>query len=153
MPNDLRMRSLLAIALMSVLVCGCGSGVKSRPPMAKVKGVVKYKGNPVANAMVNFSTEGAPRMASGMTDDQGRFQLTTYETNDGAPVGTHKVTVTRIEATAGPAKMSAMDLASKGPPPPPKGGVIPMKYADLKTTPLVSTVDAGSNDKTLELED
>lgn len=148
-----RPRSLLVIALSVGLVCGCGSGLKARPAIAKVKGTVTYKGSPVANATVNFTAEGAPRIATGMTDDQGRFQLSTYDTNDGAPVGTHKVTVTRVESTGPVGKMSPMDLASKGPPPPPKGGAIPMKYTDVKTTPLLSTVEAGSNEKNLVLED
>lgn len=36
--------------------------------------------------------EGDPFRPSAMTDDDGNFQLTTYETDDGAPLGSYAVT-------------------------------------------------------------
>lgn len=37
-------------------------------------------------------SEGDPFRPSGMTDDQGIFKLTTYETHDGAPAGDYAIT-------------------------------------------------------------
>ena len=37
-------------------------------------------------------SEGDPFRPSAMTDDDGVFQLTTYETHDGAPAGSYAVT-------------------------------------------------------------
>ena len=37
-------------------------------------------------------SEGDPFRPSGMTDDQGIFKLTTYETHDGAPAGNYAIT-------------------------------------------------------------
>ncbi|HEY0983010.1 MULTISPECIES: carboxypeptidase-like regulatory domain-containing protein [unclassified Schlesneria] len=137
---------LLAMTFLS----GCGSGVKNRPKLAKVKGVVKYKGEPVTDAAVSFMMDGAPRAAVGRTDSSGRFQLTTFDTNDGAPIGTHKVTVAKVAAPTAP--MTPADLAKNGPPKPPKG-MIPVKYSDSLKTPLQYTIEEGSNEKEIVLED
>ena len=37
-------------------------------------------------------SEGDPFRPSAMTDDDGNFQLTTYETHDGAPAGSYAIT-------------------------------------------------------------
>lgn len=137
--------------LLATSFCGCGSGVKNRPKLAKVRGVVTYKGEPVTDAAVSFMMDGAPRAAAGRTDDEGRFQLTTFDTNDGAPIGTHKVTVAKV-AAAPSVPMSVKDLAEKGAPKAPKGA-IPLKYADPQKTPLQYTIEEGSNEKEIELED
>jgi len=137
--------------------CGCGSeGYKKRPPMGKVHGTVTYKGEPVANAMVAFMLDGAPRGSTGETDENGAFQLTTYNSNDGAFVGTNTVTVTQKMATFGdkPAsEMTGEDLIKIGTLKPPKGTVIPAKYADHKKTPQKNTVELGKNEFEIELLD
>ena len=74
-------------------------------------------------------------MGTGTTDDAGEFSLTTFDTDDGAVVGIQRVTVTQSTSGSG--------MGHQGPPktlpnlvsPVPKGGIIPSKYADLKTTP------------------
>lgn len=152
LPRPQVIRPLLILSLCLAMACGCGGGGgKKRPPLGKVSGKVLYKGNPVPEASVTFMTEGAPRAGTGTTNANGEFQLTTFDTNDGAIVGTHKVTITQQAASAKP--MTPADLAANGPPPPPKGGNIPDKYKDIKTTPLTNTVDAGKNDITIELVD
>lgn len=143
---------LLILGLCCLIACGCGGANKKRPPLGKVKGKVTYKGAAVPDVEVAFMTEGAPRAGTGTTNANGEYQLTTYDTNDGAVVGTHKVTVT--QSPPGATKvMTAADLASQGAPPPPKGGVIPTKYADPKTSPLKNTVDSGANEINIELTD
>lgn len=153
-------RSAVVVGLSVFVLAGCGGGGKARPPMGKVKGTVTYKSKPVSDASVTFIMDGAPRSASGKTDADGHFRLTTYDTNDGAFVGTHKVTVVKITSVGGskpPEAMKPEDLAKMS-----MDGTlqkklkvegIPPKYADVKTTPLQFTIEAGENDKTLELED
>lgn len=130
--------------------------------MGKVKGTVTYKGKPVSDAVVNLAMEGASRGASGTTDENGNFKLTTFDTNDGAFVGTHKVTVAKLKTTTplgkDPKEMTPDDLLKitnegklgemAG-----KSGDIPAKYADTKTSPLKLTIEAGENQKNIELED
>jgi hypothetical protein len=88
-----------AILVLSVL-SGCGG-----PSMGHVKGVVTCKGKPVAEAQVMFSPipksaddkePGKP--ATGFTDAQGLYELSTYRNFDGAQVGNHKVQVVLDDA-------------------------------------------------------
>ena len=149
----LRTRVICFAALSLLFVFGCNSeGSRKRPQLAKVKGTITYNGKPVRSAAVNFMMEGSPRAASGVTDDNGNFQLTTFDTNDGAPIGTHKVTVTQINLQTA-VNMTPLELATKGPPPPPKNGLIPAKYLEMKTSPLQFTVEPGQNQKEIVLED
>jgi hypothetical protein len=153
--------SLILLFTVSLSLPGCGGDATKRPPMAKVKGTVTYKGAPVADATVTFNMEGTPRSAGGVTNADGKFSLTTYDTNDGAFLGTHKVTVTKVTKVSGGKKseeMSPMDLTKAA-----EGGykefkdaakgAIPKKYSDLSETPLQFTIEAGENEKNIELED
>ena len=54
-------------------------------------------GDPASDVRVTLHSskiiaEGDPFRPSGMTGDDGMFQLTTYETDDGAPVGSYAIT-------------------------------------------------------------
>jgi hypothetical protein len=144
---------ILVLALSTTFVTGCGEKAGKRPPLGKVKGKVIYKGNPVPGVNVTFTMVGASRAGTGTTDDNGEFAVSTYDTNDGALVGTHQVTVSQNTAKPNAPPMSPLDLAKSGPPPAPKGGVIPSKYASLSTTPLKNTIEPGENSVTLELRD
>ena len=153
-------RSIFVIPLAVLFFAGCSGESKKRPPMAKVSGKVSYKGKPVTDASVTFIMEGSPRVATGQTDASGNFKLTTFDTNDGAFIGTHKVTVVKIASVAGnkaPEALKPEDLAKMS-----KDGSlqkslktegIPQKYADVKTTTLKYTIEPGSNEKAIELED
>jgi hypothetical protein len=88
------MRRRCAAWLLAAAFCSfAGCGGSDRPATAPVRGQVTYRGKPVARAVVTFICPGAPRPASGTTDEAGNYQLTTFEPNDGAVVGTHVVTV------------------------------------------------------------
>lgn len=154
-----RMFSTVANCLLALLICGCGSE-GGRPPMGKVRGVVTYKGKPVSGAVVNLSMEGASRGASGTTDENGSYKLTTFDTNDGAFVGTHKVTVAKAAAASlgkDPKELKPEDLlkiTSEGKlKETAKTSEIPAKYADFKTSKLQLTIEPGDNQKNIELED
>jgi len=125
----------VALAVSAVVLSGCGGG--SEFATAKVRGKVTFKGQPVANASVDFAPQkaadsgkgaggGQPgKSASGMTDKDGVFVLSTYAPGDGAVVGKHRVAV------------SSSDIK---------------KPLPGKTPPnLVLEVKSGSNDLTIEL--
>jgi hypothetical protein len=87
---------LLALVLGLVLLPGCGG-----PAMAPVKGRVTCKGSPVKEAALTFSP--VPRSAddkepgkpaTGFTDANGHYELSTFRELDGALVGKHRVLVT-----------------------------------------------------------
>ena len=84
-------RTLLASTLVaaSLLAAGCG---KSK--LHKVEGVVTLNGAPLPGATVQFVPVEGGRGANALTGDDGSFQLTTFNTGDGAKAGEYKVTVT-----------------------------------------------------------
>lgn len=87
--------SLVGIVLV-INLAGCEPKVKGRPVLYKVSGWVKYKGRPVKGAIVNFDAKvpyHGSRPATGFTDDFGKFQLTTFDTNDGAAEGEMVVSI------------------------------------------------------------
>src|SRR3954465_9498922 len=72
---------------------GCGDG---RPTRVPVSGQVLIDGKPLTRGDVRFvSTVG--RASQGALGSEGRFRLTCFEENDGALLGTHKVSITAAE--------------------------------------------------------
>ena len=85
---------VLFLALFGVLGCGKSDNLK---PVFPVSGTATYKGEPMAGAMISFHPLGDadPRAlrAQATADKEGRFQMTTYTTGDGAPAGEYAVTI------------------------------------------------------------
>lgn len=78
--------------MATTVAIGCGSDL---PATAPVRGTVLLDGEPLTrfdNAAVLLTPRGG-RMASGVIDEDGAFELSTYEPGDGAPVGPADVTV------------------------------------------------------------
>jgi len=131
-----------AIVVAAVLAGpGCGGG------KVKVTGVVLLDGKPVEGAVVTFhpADPGKGHQASGTTDAEGVFRLSTTKPDDGAVPGDYKVTVVYGEgAVAPPASgmkgaFEGLEKARKEKRPPPKYN-IPRKYASTGQTPLQQKV-------------
>src|SRR5438105_2908960 len=94
----LEMRFLIAgVVGLSLLSPGCG-GDTNRPKVAPVSGKVTHKGQPLTSGDVIFTPAGgmdgaAGQIATGQIGSDGTYRLTTFNTGDGAVLGTHKVTV------------------------------------------------------------
>ncbi|HEY7312633.1 MAG TPA: carboxypeptidase-like regulatory domain-containing protein [Gemmataceae bacterium] len=82
-----------APALIAVLTAGCAK-------TADVKGRVTLDGQPVVGATVLFVPEpgNAARPASGLTDSDGNFRLTTYRSDDGAVPGAYRIVVRKTKS-------------------------------------------------------
>lgn len=108
------------VLLSALALAGCG---RSDFPTAKVKGRVTYQGQGVANASVTFAPSGegglVGKSALGATDASGNFVLSTYQNEDGAVVGKHKVAVS-----------SADDLQYKLPGASPEGLMLEVKAGE-----------------------
>lgn len=82
---------------LAFLLAGCGGAELPRLPVHPVEGQVQLKGAPLANALVVLHPKKQdpkfPFAARGQTGPDGKFQVTTYDANDGAPVGEYLVTV------------------------------------------------------------
>lgn len=119
--------------------------------MSPVSGIVTFNGKPVPAAQVLFTSAGH-RPAAGETDDSGRYVLSTFETGDGALIGSYSVTVTARPTI----KVSA--AGTSGPPtgrqPVQHGAVspVPLKYSDPANPQLTVEVKPGENDIPLDLK-
>ena len=138
----MRTRGVHLVALLGVVLIGCGGRTKP------VRGVVKLDGTPVPGATVLFMPDGQDggRPASGFTSSDGTFRLTTFKPNDGALPGTYRVVIQKTEAAKDPgaAQRSALERArakieerslqkSRKP-------TLPGAYARFDTTPLRCSV-------------
>lgn len=108
-----------------------------------VSGKVAMDGKPLSGVTValhsfNTITEKYVHTADGLSDDAGRFTVTTYTKFDGAPVGEYAVTV--VKTGKGFADGET-----------PEKTLLPEKYATPTTTPLKVTIKAGTNDVNLEI--
>lgn len=95
--------TLIGVATSCLTSCGkpaTGPNLK-KVPLGKVEGTVTVDGNPEANIIVKCVPEGdfpykdKAEIASSMsavTDMNGKFKLTTYETGDGVPAGKYALT-------------------------------------------------------------
>ena len=101
-----------AVAVICVLL-GCG-GKSGKHALAPAKGVVTFKGKPLENARVAFHlVDATAEFSYGITDAQGQFKMSTYGVNDGAIIGKHKVTISKVELPTEGTKVD-LDKAMKG---------------------------------------
>lgn len=92
---------LLSVAATTTAV-GCGGG---RHKTAPVSGMVYYDGKPVSGGTITFSPIGegdadleSGKAAVGTIGKDGTFVLSTYETDDGAIIGKHRIFYSPPEA-------------------------------------------------------
>ena len=128
-------RAELLLGLLSALIMsGCGSS-KGKDPWDTVypaKGIVTYKGKPVADAEIALFPQGTsipdtirPRAK---TSEDGTFVVWTNQPGDGAPAGSYKITVVHYPfgEKNGVAFVKPNDL--------------PAKYSRLQSTDLVAEI-------------
>jgi hypothetical protein len=136
------------------LFAGC-TGSTNRPKVAPVSGKVTHNGQPVTAGDVTFTPDGgtggsAAHIATGQIEPDGTYRLTTFNSGDGAVLGTHKVTVV-VRSAADMRKVNELKggkIAYKLPP-----SVLPPKYSSVESTPLKYTVDDKSNTIDIPLQD
>lgn len=117
-----------------LLLAGCGDG---RPPIVPTTGVVLMNGKPLTGhiGFVRVVPAGS-RPATGRIDPaDGRFTLTTYETNDGCVAGTHPTAVI-VNTTVGNRLF----------------WIAPERYGDDKTSGLTVEVKGDKASVELRLE-
>jgi hypothetical protein len=126
----LRRRIVFAAAVAAIIGCN-----RSGLDLAPVEGLVTYNGAPVAEAGVMFAPQqGPPAMAT--TDAEGKFALTTAN-HDGALIGQHRVSISKVETIAIPQPQGFPLYQHKS--------HIPEKYADVSTSELTADVQDDDN--------
>jgi hypothetical protein len=136
--------SCLPIALF---VLGCSEG---GPEIVPVSGTVLLDGKPVSGAGVLFTPVADGPLATGTTDDQGRYSLTTGE-RAGAVPGEHQVTITLMKTSG---LITEEGGLSGGVAP---GGVktewfVPQKYSRPETSGLTATVASDEKEYNFDLK-
>ncbi len=138
--------SFCLLMLTPLLLAGCGGGGNDGPPLGRVTGTITVNQTPVAGLTVYFepmdTTDGATAM--GVTDENGRYTLTSPGNQPGAVVGKNLIRVQGRMASASD-EMLAEIAADQG-----------VTVEELKKLPVVPpehneqsqrvvTVEAGSN--------
>lgn len=147
---------LFRLACLAVLV---GSGCSKEtplPPRVPVTGTVLQKGAPVSGATVVFEGEAAARPGVGVTDQAGKFRLSSYTEGDGVPPGKYRIAITKFEAPPPSQEDTSMEAAAarKTEPASAPKSLLPKRYADSATSGLEETVAEGkTNDFTFDLTD
>jgi len=130
--------------------------VSSRPAIVPVEGVLLLNGEPVPHAEVQFVPMerglGAESIATGTTDDQGRFTLS-CQGQIGACACENRVTVVDAappERARGSSPVAQSEMARHYRER--KNRPIPVDYANVARTPLLVTVRADQGAYRLELK-
>jgi hypothetical protein len=135
---------LSCVCLAGLLaIAGCSEAKIKRYP---VNCSVTVDGKPAAGVMVVFCpVDGAPQLMRerpiGITDSEGKFQLTTLGSNDGVPAGQYKVLV---RWPSGTPKQS--DPYSDVPPMGKGPDQLKGKYFNLDRTPLTATIESDTKE-------
>ncbi len=114
----------LAVGILALT--GCGS--VDRPDMGRVEGVVTLDGKPLAEAFVHFDP-GTVRGSTGVTDADGKYELTYIRDTKGAAIGKHTVRIAKRTETS--------------------PETLPARYH--ARTELTATVEPGRNEINFEL--
>lgn len=140
-----RIHAIAVVLGLLMIVAGCQSPPKDAPQLAVVKGTVQHAGKAVAGAIVTFYPDGTRSTkgpsASGQTNAEGEFVLTSSANQQGAVVGFHKVTIVCEQMGSRPQSAApAVGAPCR----------IPIKYGSLATTTL--TAEVLPNGVTLTIE-
>jgi hypothetical protein len=148
-----------------VVVClGCGS--RNDSGTFPVTGTVTVNGAPAEGVAVSFIPDGAGPSAVGVTDESGKYSLTTTSKDDGAMPGRYQVTLAKYDSGQAAAPEteqvhadydvsdeyaagydeSAASLA------PPSKNLLPEKYADPTRSGFFAEVVAGANTHNFDLK-
>ena len=90
--------SLMILACLLPVVCGCAGDGGDQPELATVSGQVTLDGKPLPNVILTFKPIGEGRSSSGVADEDGNYTLQYTANADGAMIATHRVKVAMIEA-------------------------------------------------------
>ncbi|MFG0261162.1 MAG: carboxypeptidase-like regulatory domain-containing protein [Novipirellula sp. JB048] len=149
------MRYLVCVLMLAQasFFIGC-NGPASVDGVVPTSGTVKHQGQPVAGATVTFAPDGSGRACSGMTDENGRFEVTTLQPNDGAMPGKYKILISKSEvigALSHEETIAYIEKNGKEPTISVKES-LPVKYKTAASSDLTAEVSEGAeNDFTFDL--
>lgn len=141
---------IFLIFCASVAAFGCGGGPR-RPVVQYVEGVVTLDGEPVDSANVTFVPQvaGEGLVASGLTDAQGRYRLSSLGgglVGAGASAGVYDVTIEKVvDIRPPPTESEAGGGRARPPRPEDFLRVVPEPYGNASTSGISVIVRKGRN--------
>lgn len=128
---------ITAFAVAMVTLTGCGGSDSNRVTVHPASGAIQFRGQPISGALVSLHSKdgagtGAPSPRATVGPD-GKFALSTYEGQDGAPEGDYVLTVQWYK----PIRQGNEVVG--GP------NVLPQKYALARTSDVKIKIAAGEN--------
>ncbi|HAH49497.1 hypothetical protein [Gimesia sp.] len=154
--NKLPPSSAAVVLFLSIFFLqGCGGTDDDRPQRTAVSGVITFDGEPVEDASITFRpVDESGQTANGRTDEQGVFQMGTYEGTDGVVAGDYTVMISKLESQE-VAEVLPEDDPNYDPnpkPQPPPENLLPEKYSNAETSGLTVTVSEGKEISDLKFE-
>lgn len=128
--------SVLALVAATAMLAGCGRPAHELDT-APVSGKVTLDGEALPQGIV-YVLPSKGRMAKGLIQQDGTFELSTYDEGDGAQVGQHTVIVSALPKD----ELTANQKQQRVP--------VPKKYSQARTSGLTIDVKAGESN-TVEL--
>ena len=117
--------------LSALAIAGCGDG---RPQRVPVSGQVRIDGQPLHSGGIRFfPADGRP--STGTIDSEGRFFLSTFDSNDGCTLGNHHVAVISVD-----------ELNSNT-----RRWNVPKTYASPDTSNITQTIEGPTDSLMVEL--
>jgi hypothetical protein len=136
-------RYVLVLALLGLVVMLASCGPRSvRVPVYRAHGQVYFQGKPASHAFVALHprdhTHAAVPHPTAYTDAEGRFTLSTYAPQDGAPAGEYAVTIVwwAPRAIKDPQEGDDLTLLNRLPP----------RYGDPKSSGLQARITQDTNE-------
>jgi hypothetical protein len=125
----------IGLAFLACLITSCGEKGPPRKATYPVTGEVIVDGKPAGSVQVTLTDvkgmdKDMPTASTAMTDDNGKFSLSTYGLADGVPEGDYAVTFMW-------GKLNLFSMQYGGP------DKLNNKYNDPKTTPFKIKVEKG----------
>jgi hypothetical protein len=144
------LRPFLVAVCGFALLPGCSSEPE-KPPTFPVTGTVTMKGKTLENTRIIFVPMQGGAPASGITDKDGKYSLTTNTSGDGAQAGTYGVKVAKYDGKAPPEPVEPakqltyeeeqkLQFAPDEKPHPVAKSILPKKYDNEGTSGLSHTV-------------
>jgi hypothetical protein len=143
----------MACLAMLCTFLGCGyedEWSAKRPKLYRASGTVMLDGKELEGATVIYHSSMHGVSAHGITDKNGKFRLSTFEQNDGATEGLHKVVITKRiyeekKTHYNSPEENAVALIPKD--------LLPKRYALPETTSVaVEVKNSGTNDALIEIQ-
>ncbi|MEW4455429.1 hypothetical protein AB1L30_22355 [Bremerella sp. JC817] len=142
---------LVHFALVAI-IAGAG-GCSGGHNLAQVHGTVTYQGKPLKNGTIIIEVSGN-RPAYGQIVDGQIVNVSTFEQNDGVPVGEATIAINSISEPSADSKAGAGGSSDR---PSESGGIVtgknilPLRYANPATSGLTATISAGDNELSFDL--